>query len=625
MAKSPSVGQRELAGLRYIVRHLNIDGGVPAVKPGDASGGWTTAEAIEAIVTSTWPAIEFAEHLERMAKYLIDSQFGIKSSSAGGWPFVSGSTIASTMATAHATIALSLCSHLVSADTRCRAESAVRLARDWICNTQGADTGGWGVEPTAGRAGAMPRVVSTFLALRALKMVGFKPSSPHVQRGSNFLWTMRMGEGFRPFLEAPKADVCSTVRACTALIESGACTSTDKTITSAVAFLKKNKSKEGLWGLGSETYIPDGASGEIIFNHNSTSEILEFLASYGALRDAQFELVGWLSKHQRDDGSWFLGANDIQKHDILTWPTSESVLALSKFLRSTDIAHINTRDQRAGSNVNSAPTFQSDRQRADLAIVCALEGVELQAVKDLPWDWEPYVNNDPKDSNTYHQGYVRGARGKRLSVIAVGAPQMGMTAMAVLSMKVIERFRPRILATVGIAASVKPAPEINYGDILISDIGWDYGSGKLTVENDEVTLSPDPRQISLDPTIRNKFVQLKADATALATIKDNWRGPTPATSLAVHIGPVASGAAVVADTAILERIVDQQRKVIGLEMEIYSVFYAAMHCSQPKPVAVAIKSVCDYGDRMKSDKYQAYAAYTSARVLELFITKYAGI
>lgn len=55
-------------------------------------------------------------------------------------------------------------------------------------------------------------------------------------------------------------------------------------------------------------------------------------------------------------------------------------------------------------------------------------------------------------------------------------------------------------------------------------------------------------------------------------------------------------------------------------MEVYGVYFSAENFGNPKPVAVAMKSVCDYGNANKNDVYQSYAAYNSSRVMYEFIT-----
>jgi nucleoside phosphorylase len=81
---------------------------------------------------------------------------------------------------------------------------------------------------------------------------------------------------------------------------------------------------------------------------------------------------------------------------------------------------------------------------------------------------------------------------------------------------------------------------------------------------------------------------------------------------------VASGAAVLQNKETVKQIVSHNRKVIGVEMETYGVFMAARLCSDPKPVAMSMKSVCDFADKDKGDDYQRYAAYTSTRFLHEF-------
>jgi nucleoside phosphorylase len=89
----------------------------------------------------------------------------------------------------------------------------------------------------------------------------------------------------------------------------------------------------------------------------------------------------------------------------------------------------------------------------------------------------------------------------------------------------------------------------------------------------------------------------------------------------MHIGPIASGSAVVADESVLPAILEQQRQLIGLEMEAYGLM-AAAHAASPKPIAFVLKSVCDFASAKKDDRFQAYAAYTSANALRVFLEKY---
>jgi hypothetical protein len=71
---------------------------------------------------------------------------------------------------------------------------------------------------------------------------------------------------------------------------------------------------------------------------------------------------------------------------------------------------------------------------------------------------------------------------------------------------------------VGIAAGIKGKG--NYGDILVIDHSWDYGSGKIIYdeESKETIFLSDPRPIMLTPEIRVIFEE-KSDEY-IDTIQD---------------------------------------------------------------------------------------------------------
>ncbi len=256
----------------------------------------------------------------------------------------------------------------------------------------------------------------------------------------------------------------------------------------------------------------------------------------------------------------------------------------------------------------------STRHIYDLGIVTALHVPEFQSILDLPAEWE--VIKQPNDPTIYQRGWFR-SNSKQLSVISACAQQMGMSAAAVLTSKLITQFRPRFLAISGIAAAVKGG-DAKIGDILIADQSWDYESGKHKIKNDKQVFEPDPKSIPLHVHVKEWFLHHKAKNSFLADIQNSWRGGKEAERLQVHIGPIASGSAVVQDERIIDHIKAQSRKLVGLDMETYGVFFAAENNSLPCPTVMSIKSACDYADNDKSDEHQAYAAFTSAQYLYHF-------
>ncbi|HNP84286.1 MAG TPA: hypothetical protein PKN47_22720 [Nitrospira sp.] len=252
-----------------------------------------------------------------------------------------------------------------------------------------------------------------------------------------------------------------------------------------------------------------------------------------------------------------------------------------------------------------------------LCIVTALQDPELKAVLRLPWSWQKRQLQN--DTTIYHRGYYT-RDGRTHDVVAAAAPRMGMTWAAALSMKMISVFRPRYIAIVGILAGMRGQCEL--GDIVVADPGWDYGSGKYLRKDDGNQFEIAPYQIALNSSIRGKLSSLAQEGEVLDEIRHGWQGNSPKTILKMHLGPVGSGAAVLADSTICEDVKKQHRKVIGIDMETYGVLAAAEESQTPQPKAFAIKSVSDFADHEKNDDFREYAAFTSAMCLKLFAERF---
>lgn len=254
----------------------------------------------------------------------------------------------------------------------------------------------------------------------------------------------------------------------------------------------------------------------------------------------------------------------------------------------------------------------------DLGIICALDNPEFEAIKRLSTNWVR-INKEntslPFYETTFH------FEKKDLKVIAISIDKMGMVPTAVLSTQMIEMFRPKYLAMTGIAAGVEG--NVALGDILVVNPSWDSGAGKMKLDNDGNKLFEiDPRQETINGDINLNILELSKDTAFLNELRENWSAKKINNVLNVHIGPVACGAAVIADSEITNKIKLQSRKLIGIEMEAYGLIYAAKHATNPKPEPLVIKSVCDFADEAKNDGFQSYAAYTSAKFLYEFAKRY---
>ena len=244
----------------------------------------------------------------------------------------------------------------------------------------------------------------------------------------------------------------------------------------------------------------------------------------------------------------------------------------------------------------------------DVAIVTAVE-IEEESVKRLYDDWkEVRLDNDKYvfcEASFEKDGITR-------RVITARQNEMGMTAASHLASKIITLFRPRYLIMTGIAAGI--GAEQIYGDVIVPDVIWNYASGKfVSAENADITFGdigflPRPVAIELDGEILQIIKELKG---------------SPENEFHLHIGPMACGNSVVANRDVVNKQIHSLfPKTAGLDMESYSIFYAAAHSSEPRPKAIVIKSICDYADSEKSDQYQKFAAYTSSQFAKFLYENY---
>lgn len=254
----------------------------------------------------------------------------------------------------------------------------------------------------------------------------------------------------------------------------------------------------------------------------------------------------------------------------------------------------------------------------DVVVVTALQS-EMDAVRKLPWNWQADEVLD--DSQFYARGSFSSLDSERVVISAV-AGRMGMVAAAVLVSKLVKKFRPRLVVMPGICAGVRE--KVCLGDVVFSEASWDYQSGKhVMVRNAIPKFQMDPHFISADSFVTARIDKLSRDEELSLSI---WRGWEPRGKYPPKLvrGPVASGSAVIADGEITESIRQQQRKLIGIEMELYGVFYACEQAHRPKPLALGLKGICDFADDEKNDSAQAYAAYASASFMRAFCERYVA-
>ncbi|WP_233118901.1 hypothetical protein [Aggregatibacter actinomycetemcomitans] len=204
---------------------------------------------------------------------------------------------------------------------------------------------------------------------------------------------------------------------------------------------------------------------------------------------------------------------------------------------------------------------------------------------------------------------VEGAKG-----LCIVPPRMGLVNMAITATKAIEYFQPKLVAISGICAGVQGSA--NYLDVIIGNPCWEYEVGKHTEKKFKI----EPYQISINDDVQTELKKLSEDEETLKYIKQDLYD-TPLKSSVIRIAPIASGAAVVADKQVMDSILEQHRKLSGIEMEMSAV-YASAKNSLFKPKFFGAKAVVDLGDSQKNDDYHNTGCILSARFIVSYLKKY---
>ena len=219
----------------------------------------------------------------------------------------------------------------------------------------------------------------------------------------------------------------------------------------------------------------------------------------------------------------------------------------------------------------------------------------------------------PGDRQRYFEATFVDKTGRGQYVVACQQDIMGMAAASALATKATMLFRPRYLIMCGIAAGIHKKTDQMYGDVLVPNEVWDYMTGKVVGPDEseirfgDAGFLPRPQSMHLDAELEEIVDRLCEAGTC---------------EFHLQTGTLACGASVMAN----ETVVDHSIRVlnpdtVGLDMESYSVFLAASMALEPKPRALVIKSICDYANAEKDDRYQAFAAFTSSRFVEQLLTE----
>ena len=247
----------------------------------------------------------------------------------------------------------------------------------------------------------------------------------------------------------------------------------------------------------------------------------------------------------------------------------------------------------------------------DVVILTAVEE-EYNAVLNLDIDWK-------NDSRRNEIGRIKIGKIKcgetEISIVAAMLPLMGLVSAATYTTLLIERYHPKLICMVGICAGIDKS-KVNLGDIVVATMSWDYGNGKIKSNKDGYMYDFEaaPMQVKASDDIIQSV--RNCSETHFEAVVNQWNiDNKQSVSSKIYMEAMPSGASVVQDSKMIDRIVKpQHRKSIAIDMETYAVYYACENNRQ-KPAFLSIKGVVDYADENKNDDYHDFCSAISSRFL----------
>ena len=260
------------------------------------------------------------------------------------------------------------------------------------------------------------------------------------------------------------------------------------------------------------------------------------------------------------------------------------------------LVHYDEMDVGWRKTLRSLVTRAFAHQRSEFVIICALEE-ERDGYTRTRAVVGPYEFENGLDVRTIEIGQQKG----RLILL----PRAGLITSAVVGAIAIERYRPRILAMSGICAGVRGRAEL--GQVLVCGNSWEYQVGK----HSELGFLSEPYQIAVPESLRMQLATIcRSEEIINIMYEDVDKGKIE--PVKPKVANVVSGSAVVAHAGIRGQILQQHRKIDGLEMEIAALFRAGS-LLEPSTAVVAAKTVVDFADEEKNDDVHEQGCWISAR------------
>lgn len=312
--------------VEWLLRQQNEDGGIPAGKPGDRSGCWTTAATIAAILGNGYNY----EEVRNLVEFLLKKQYRDKVK-YGSWPLILAYP-ASVLATADAVRSLVMVeTRVISQISRQRIRVAISDGVKWLLEVYRPLEGAWSYSQD-GRD-QPDSLFATCSAVLAVSQTGnLTPNMRDEVRDYILECQDRTTGGWRSS-KSLKADVnaSDTARALVTLMEADLLPPSHGAIRKGFRYLRQQARRTIRTQKVSITSRRDAA--ETVVNNNTACDMLiafsmgRRFADYGYSKCAHF----LMSTIDNVRGYWEL-QDEEHSERISTWPTADWLISQAAML-----------------------------------------------------------------------------------------------------------------------------------------------------------------------------------------------------------------------------------------------------------------------------------------------------
>lgn len=264
----------------------------------------------------------------------------------------------------------------------------------------------------------------------------------------------------------------------------------------------------------------------------------------------------------------------------------------------TNAEHINPLTKRE--------TVEDPPNHADVVILAAMRDPEMNQMSGVLTANNCSFRDEARDGVVFTTTTYQ-FDGKSLALALAVPRDQGMVQTAILAAKSITAFNPHLLMMVGICAGIEG--KVQLGDVIIGTPVFDYGRGKTQGGR----FQPDFTEHRLCRKAADIARGLSEDnifRTELNGLCNSKGGPSH--HISIRVGPLGTGAGVIADNTFIETIKEHRRNLFGIDMEAFAVAQSAYEAGWREIPWVVIKGVQDFADPNKNDTYRDFAARASA-------------